>query len=272
MLSVPAANVFAGLAEEAVKSAPEPTTAAAASRRVRRAPSASRGLAARKRRRDIGTDSSFEVPDGSAHDAPLPATELSPVDPETSSFASPPHDGFAIVSTPVIGNLSNRFSRSDVEGVSDRTVLSDLRAGRPVSATKPRVPARVLIVDDHPLFLEGIGMLVDRLDGVELVGRCDSGEAGIEALASASPGPRRARLPARRHDGAGRPQPHQRGGDRGPRAVRLRPPAGRRCLPGRGGRRVRRDREGRDVRRDRRRDPARGARRDRALPARAGVA
>ena len=46
---------------------------------------------------------------------------------------------------------------------------------------------RVLIVDDHPLFLEGIGMLVDRLDGVELVGRCDSGEAGIEALTSATP-------------------------------------------------------------------------------------
>ena len=49
------------------------------------------------------------------------------------------------------------------------------------------MPARVLIVDDHPLFLEGIGMLVDRLDGVELVGRCDSGEAGIEALVSAAP-------------------------------------------------------------------------------------
>jgi two-component system nitrate/nitrite response regulator NarL len=40
----------------------------------------------------------------------------------------------------------------------------------------------VLIVDDHPLFLEGIGMLVDRLDDVELVGRCDSGAAGIRAL------------------------------------------------------------------------------------------
>jgi two-component system nitrate/nitrite response regulator NarL len=49
------------------------------------------------------------------------------------------------------------------------------------------VPARVLIVDDHPLFLEGIGMLVDRLDSVELVGRCDSGEAGIEALTAAAP-------------------------------------------------------------------------------------
>jgi len=49
------------------------------------------------------------------------------------------------------------------------------------------VSVRVLIVDDHPLFLEGIGMLVERLDGVELVGRCDSGEAGIEAMASAAP-------------------------------------------------------------------------------------
>jgi two-component system nitrate/nitrite response regulator NarL len=49
------------------------------------------------------------------------------------------------------------------------------------------VPARVLIVDDHPLFLEGIGMLVDRLDGVELVRRCDSGEAGIDALVADVP-------------------------------------------------------------------------------------
>jgi two-component system, NarL family, nitrate/nitrite response regulator NarL len=56
-----------------------------------------------------------------------------------------------------------------------------------VQCYKARVPVRVLIVDDHPLFLEGIGMLVDRLDGVELVGRCDSGEAGIEALTTTSP-------------------------------------------------------------------------------------
>ena len=44
------------------------------------------------------------------------------------------------------------------------------------------MPTRVLIVDDHPLFLEGIAMLVDRLDDVELAGRCDSGAAGIRAL------------------------------------------------------------------------------------------
>src|SRR5262245_331160 len=72
MLSVPAEKVFAGLAEEAVKSAPEPTTAAAASSSVSRAPSASRGLAARKRRRDIGTDSSCAgVPDGLGALAPF---------------------------------------------------------------------------------------------------------------------------------------------------------------------------------------------------------
>jgi two-component system nitrate/nitrite response regulator NarL len=44
------------------------------------------------------------------------------------------------------------------------------------------VAIRALIVDDHPLFLEGIGMLVERLDGIELAGRCDSGQAGIESL------------------------------------------------------------------------------------------
>ena len=43
IVSVPEANVFAGLAEVALKSAPEPTTAVAASRSVRSAPSASLG-------------------------------------------------------------------------------------------------------------------------------------------------------------------------------------------------------------------------------------
>ena len=42
-------------------------------------------------------------------------------------------------------------------------------------------------MDDHPLFLEGIGMLVERLDGIELVGRCDSGQAGIDHLLSDPP-------------------------------------------------------------------------------------
>jgi len=53
MLSVPEANVFAGFAAEAVKSAPEPTTVPAASSSVTSAPSASRGCAARTCRRDM---------------------------------------------------------------------------------------------------------------------------------------------------------------------------------------------------------------------------
>lgn len=46
---------------------------------------------------------------------------------------------------------------------------------------------RALIVDDHPLFLEGIGMLVERLDGIELAGRCETGEAAIEQITDDPP-------------------------------------------------------------------------------------
>ena len=46
---------------------------------------------------------------------------------------------------------------------------------------------RALIVDDHPLFLEGISMLVDRLDGIELAGRCDTGAAAVETLMADPP-------------------------------------------------------------------------------------
>jgi two-component system nitrate/nitrite response regulator NarL len=44
-----------------------------------------------------------------------------------------------------------------------------------------------LIVDDHPLFLEGIGMLVEQMDGFELAGRCDSGQKAIEWLTADAP-------------------------------------------------------------------------------------
>jgi two-component system nitrate/nitrite response regulator NarL len=49
------------------------------------------------------------------------------------------------------------------------------------------MPARALVVDDHPLFLEGISMLVERLDDVELAGRCDSGEEAIELITADPP-------------------------------------------------------------------------------------
>jgi two-component system nitrate/nitrite response regulator NarL len=39
-----------------------------------------------------------------------------------------------------------------------------------------------MIVDDHPLFLEGISMLVERLDGLEVAGRTASGQDAIDAL------------------------------------------------------------------------------------------
>jgi two-component system, NarL family, nitrate/nitrite response regulator NarL len=52
---------------------------------------------------------------------------------------------------------------------------------------KAPVSTRALIVDDHPLFLEGISMLVERLEGVELAGRCDSGEAAIEQIVAEAP-------------------------------------------------------------------------------------
>src|SRR5688500_18997654 len=52
---------------------------------------------------------------------------------------------------------------------------------------KPSVPQRVLIVDDHPLFREAIGMLVERTDGVELAGRVGSGQEAIATLADDPP-------------------------------------------------------------------------------------
>jgi two-component system nitrate/nitrite response regulator NarL len=56
-----------------------------------------------------------------------------------------------------------------------------------VDCYKPGVSARALIVDDHPLFLEGISMLVERLDDIELAGRCDSGEAAVDLLMAEAP-------------------------------------------------------------------------------------
>lgn len=47
--------------------------------------------------------------------------------------------------------------------------------------------ARVLIVDDHPVFLEGIGMLVEQLDGFELAARCDSGHEAMKLLTEDTP-------------------------------------------------------------------------------------
>jgi two-component system nitrate/nitrite response regulator NarL len=49
------------------------------------------------------------------------------------------------------------------------------------------VAVRVLIVDDHPIFLEGIGMLVEQMDGMELAGKLPSGADAIERLKADPP-------------------------------------------------------------------------------------
>jgi two-component system nitrate/nitrite response regulator NarL len=49
------------------------------------------------------------------------------------------------------------------------------------------VSITALIVDDHPLFLEGIAMLVERLDGIEMAGRCETGEEAIARMSSDPP-------------------------------------------------------------------------------------
>ena len=62
-----------------------------------------------------------------------------------------------------------------------------IRSDYPFCARNRFVPTRALVVDDHPLFLEGISMLVERLDGVELAGRCDSGVEAIERITDEAP-------------------------------------------------------------------------------------
>lgn len=48
-------------------------------------------------------------------------------------------------------------------------------------------PIRVLIVDDHELFRDGVRAVLGSLDGVEVIGEADSGEAAIAAARDASP-------------------------------------------------------------------------------------
>jgi two-component system, NarL family, nitrate/nitrite response regulator NarL len=70
---------------------------------------------------------------------------------------------------------------------SDRPTRTSGGASLIGQCYKPSVQHRVLIVDDHPLFLEAIGMLVERTDGVELAGRISSGQEAIATLADDPP-------------------------------------------------------------------------------------
>src|SRR4051794_29172625 len=75
--SVPELNVFAGFAELAVKSAPDPTTTAPASARLRRAPSARRGCETRTCSRDMGTSFTVAWDPRRLRASGVSATELS---------------------------------------------------------------------------------------------------------------------------------------------------------------------------------------------------
>jgi DNA-binding NarL/FixJ family response regulator len=48
-------------------------------------------------------------------------------------------------------------------------------------------PIRVLVVDDHPLFRQGLRTLVDDAETLELVGEADSGPAAVEQATARAP-------------------------------------------------------------------------------------
>ena len=45
----------------------------------------------------------------------------------------------------------------------------------------------VVIVDDHPVYREGLSMLLSSVDGIEVVATAADGRAGLEAIAQAQP-------------------------------------------------------------------------------------
>src|SRR3954452_13382850 len=102
--SEPVENVFDGFADDAVKFAPDPTATAVAQSRAASAP---------RRRLGLRESLSIRLPSLAAADpfggAFEPAAELPrwvQRNPEASSFASPPHDGFAMFSSQLFTVIS----------------------------------------------------------------------------------------------------------------------------------------------------------------------
>lgn len=48
-------------------------------------------------------------------------------------------------------------------------------------------PTRIAVVDDHPLFREGVAQTLDAQDGLEVVGQADSAEAAIRLVETLAP-------------------------------------------------------------------------------------
>ncbi|MBM7503825.1 response regulator [Agromyces aurantiacus] len=51
----------------------------------------------------------------------------------------------------------------------------------------PDEPIRVVLVDDHPVYRDGLSMLLESMDGVEVVATAADGEAALEAIDAAEP-------------------------------------------------------------------------------------
>lgn len=52
--------------------------------------------------------------------------------------------------------------------------------------TEP-TPIQVVIVDDHPVFRDGLAMLLSSMEGIEVVATAGDGRAGIDTIAEAQP-------------------------------------------------------------------------------------
>ena len=52
---------------------------------------------------------------------------------------------------------------------------------------RPDVPVRLIVIDDHPLFREGVGSLIARTDDIELVGHGATGHDAIRLVRELHP-------------------------------------------------------------------------------------
>ena len=51
----------------------------------------------------------------------------------------------------------------------------------------PEDPIRVVLVDDHPVYRDGLSMLLESMDGVDVVATAEDGEAAQQVIDAAEP-------------------------------------------------------------------------------------